>query len=265
MYATTTTRPDLAYAVGVLARFSHDPAERHWAGVKRVFRYLKGTLDLVLTLGGDLTQLEGFAGSQFKSGVLVGYTDSDWGGDPATLKSTSGYAARLGTKGIVSWRSTRQPTCTQSTAEAEYVACAHAASQLEWMRGLLAEIGFESLSEEPSLMSCQVVDKSHSAYFDVVPPRFKTILFCDNWASIANVGDGHIKTSHKSIGVKYHGIRDRVARGEIGLRYCETGQMVADGFTKALSGDSHRKFFGFDWDVRAGGACLLSLFRFHAL
>ena len=113
MYATTTTRPDLAYAVGVLARFSHHPAEGHWAGVKRVLRYLKGTLALVLTLGGDLTQLEGFAGSQFKSGVFVGYTDSDWGGDPATLKSTSGYAARLGTKGIVSWRSTRQPTCAQ--------------------------------------------------------------------------------------------------------------------------------------------------------
>jgi len=69
-------------------------------------------------------------------------------------------------------------------------------------------------------MSCQVVDKAHSAYFDVVPPKFETILFCDNRACIANIGDGHIKTSHKSIGVKYHGIRDRVARGEIGLRYC---------------------------------------------
>ena len=76
----------------------------------------------------------------------------------------------------------------------------------------------------------------------MVPPRFKTIFFYDNRACIANIGDGHIKTSHKSIGVKYHGIRDRVARGEIGLRYCDTGQMVADGFYKALSGDSHRKF-----------------------
>ena len=42
--------------------------------------------------------------------------------------------------------------------------------------------------------------------------------------------------------MKYYGIRDRVAHGEIGLPYCETGQMVADGFTKALSGDGHRKF-----------------------
>jgi len=242
IYATTTTRPDLAYAVGVLARFSHDPAERHWAGVKRVFHYLKGPLDLVLTLGEDLTQLEGYTGSQFKSGFLVGYSDSDWGGDPATLQSTSGYAARLGTKGIICWRSTRQPTCAQSTAEAEYIACAHAVSQLEWMRGLLAEIGFESLSGEPSSMTCQVVNKFHSAYFDVVPPKFKTILFCDNQACIANIGDGNIKTSHKSIGVKYYGIRDRVACGEIGLHYCNTGRMVADGFTKALSGDGHRKF-----------------------
>jgi len=96
-----------------------------------VFHYLKGTLDLVLTLGGDLTELEGYTGSQFKSGCLVGYSDSHWGGDPATLKSTSRDAAHLGTKGIISWRSTWQPTCAQSTAEAEYLACAHAVSQLE--------------------------------------------------------------------------------------------------------------------------------------
>jgi len=122
MYATTTTRLDLAYTVGVLARFSHDPQERHWAGGKRVFRYLRGTLNLGLTFGGDLTQLEGFTGAQFRAGKLVGYADSDSGGDPVTLKSTSGYAARLGTKRIVSWWSTCQPTCSQSTAEAEYVA-----------------------------------------------------------------------------------------------------------------------------------------------
>jgi len=177
MYATTTTRCDMAYAVGVLARFSHDPAKRHWAGVKRVFRYLKGTLDWILTLGGDLSQLEGYTGTQYRSGVLVGYTDSDWGGDSACLKSTSGYAARLRTKGIVSWRSTRQPTCAQSTAEAEYIACAHAASQLEWIRGLLGEIEFESLSGEPSFMACQVVDKSHAAYFNVARQSLRQFCF----------------------------------------------------------------------------------------
>jgi len=82
MYATTTTQPDLAYTVGVLGRFSHDPSERHWAAVKRVFRYVRGTLDLGLTFGGDLTQLEGFNGAQFRAGELVGYADSDWGRDP---------------------------------------------------------------------------------------------------------------------------------------------------------------------------------------
>ena len=102
MYATTTTRPDLTYRVSVLTRFSHDPAEKHWAGVKRVFRYLKGTLDFGLTFWGDLTQLEGFTGSQFNGGLLIRYADSDWDEDPATLKLTRGYAARLGTRGIVS-------------------------------------------------------------------------------------------------------------------------------------------------------------------
>jgi len=90
------------------------------------------------------------------------------------------------------------------------------------MCGLLSEIGFEHLIGESHLHPSQVVDKSHSTYFDVAPPKFTTILHCDNQACIANIGDGHIKTSHKSIGLKYHGIWDRVAGGEVGLRYCET-------------------------------------------
>jgi len=121
------------------------------------------------------------------------------------------------------------------------------------MHSLLTEIGFEHLIGESRLHPSQVVDKTHSAYFDVTPPKFTTILYCDNQACIANIGDGHIKTSHKSIGVKYHGIRDRVARGEVGLRYCQTSQMVADGFTKALAEDGHRRFLELIGMVRQGG------------
>ena len=43
MYLATTTRPDIAYAVGVLARFNSNPGIVHWKAVKHLFRYLKGT------------------------------------------------------------------------------------------------------------------------------------------------------------------------------------------------------------------------------
>ena len=93
------------------------------------------------------------------------------GSDTETLKSTSGYRSHQCTKGILSGKSTQQPTCAQSKVKAEDIACAHVVSQLEWMQGLLAEIGFKSLGGESSFMCCQMVDKSHSAYFDVLPPK----------------------------------------------------------------------------------------------
>ncbi len=50
LYLSQCTRPDIALAVGILARFSNDPAQRHWVAVKRIFKYLAGTRDLALTL-----------------------------------------------------------------------------------------------------------------------------------------------------------------------------------------------------------------------
>ena len=46
MYLATCTRPDIAYAVGTLARFSSKPNQSHWTAIKRVLRYLKGTSNL---------------------------------------------------------------------------------------------------------------------------------------------------------------------------------------------------------------------------
>ncbi|PWW75168.1 hypothetical protein C7212DRAFT_85355, partial [Tuber magnatum] len=62
-------------------------------------------------------------------------------GDGRSLKSTSGYVSRLGSPGIISWWSIWQPTCMQSMAQVEYLACAHAVMQLEWVRGPLLQIG----------------------------------------------------------------------------------------------------------------------------
>ena len=87
MYAMLGTRPDLAYAVSVVSRYASNPTNTHWKAVKRIFRYIKGTLDLRLTFSGALSPLSG-------------YIDADWGGDPDIRRSTSGYVFNVGSGAI---------------------------------------------------------------------------------------------------------------------------------------------------------------------
>jgi hypothetical protein len=87
MYAMLGTRPDIAYAVSSVSRYAANPTKAHMAAVKRIFSYLRGTIDLQLTFRGELTD-------------LVGYSDSDWGGDPATYRSTAGFVFNIGSGAI---------------------------------------------------------------------------------------------------------------------------------------------------------------------
>ena len=116
LYLSVGTRPDMAYAVSNVAKFSSHPTNKHWVAVKRIMRYLKGTSDL-----GLLYTKEG-------SSKCVGYSDSDWGGDLDDRKSTSGYLFLIG-GGSVSWRSKKQSSVALSTAEAEYMALASAGQE----------------------------------------------------------------------------------------------------------------------------------------
>ena len=96
MYLSVCTRPDLAYAVGILARFSSKPNRSHWTAAKRVLRYLKGTAN------------HGIAFTKSESGECLGYSDADWAGDQEDRKSTSGYLFQMA-GGPVSWKSRKQP------------------------------------------------------------------------------------------------------------------------------------------------------------
>ncbi len=113
MYTMTQTRPDIAYAVSTLSQFAHNPNDTHWKALKRVFRYVRGTLDVVVEYKSS-EQLE-----------LLGYSDSDWGGDVETRKSTSGYVFKMANS-AVSWSSKRQKTVALSSCEAEYMALTEA-------------------------------------------------------------------------------------------------------------------------------------------
>ena len=127
LYLATKTRPDIAYAVLSVARFTANPTEGHWKAVKHIFRYLVGTMDY------------GVVYSHTGKVDCSGHSDADWGGDLDDRKSTSGYVFKIA-GGPVSWQSCKQSCVALSTAEAEYIALASAAQEAIWLSRLLAEI-----------------------------------------------------------------------------------------------------------------------------
>jgi hypothetical protein len=91
MYAMVSTRPDISHAVGVVSRFMENPGKEHWATVKWVLRYLRGTSDYCITYNNGRE-------------LVCGYVDSDFAGDLDKRRSTSGYVFTLA-GGAISWMS----------------------------------------------------------------------------------------------------------------------------------------------------------------
>jgi hypothetical protein len=140
MYLATSTRYDISYAVGVLARFSANPGVQHWKAAKHLLRYLKGTIDFRLEYGPDPSSTE----------LLTTFSDADFGGNKDTGKSTGGYMVRFGT-GAVSWQSKLQPFVVLSTTEAEFISAVEAGKEIMWMRNILSELG-ESITGPSTLL-----------------------------------------------------------------------------------------------------------------
>ena len=126
LYLSTTSRPDIAFAEGVLSRDMACPEENHMRAAKGVLRYLRGASRL------------GVAYGTYKP--LQGYVDADWAGDVDARRSTTGFIFTLN-GGPVSWASKRQSTVATSTAEAEYVAAAMATKKALWLRKLSSAVG----------------------------------------------------------------------------------------------------------------------------
>lgn len=127
MYAMVATRPDIAYAVGVVSRYMSNPGKAHWEAVKCILRYLKGTQSMCICYGK----------SDFK---LQGYCDADMAGDVDTRKSTSGYVFAIA-GGAVSWCSRLQKIVALSTTEAEYISATEASKEAIWLGRLAKELG----------------------------------------------------------------------------------------------------------------------------
>jgi len=126
IYAMLGTRPDIAQSCSEVSRYMSNPGQTHWIAVKRILRYLKGTIDNGLV----------FSGSNV---TLSGYTDSDWGRSIDDRRSTSGYIFMSGNCAI-SWKSKKQTTVALSTMEAEYMAMSDAVKEVLWLNKLQKEI-----------------------------------------------------------------------------------------------------------------------------
>jgi hypothetical protein len=152
MYGIAATRPDIAYAIGVLSRYSHDPSNEQMVALKRVFRYLNGTKDWCLRSGGAL-------GSRALGGEGEGafgyYVDSDCARCPDDYHSTSGLVITFG--GAVDWRSRKQTSTAQSTTNAEYYAFGVGRMRLTEISHVLNELGIpmipHAFSDSQSLIA----------------------------------------------------------------------------------------------------------------
>ena len=139
LFLAMVARPDIAFAASVLARFNFNPGPIHWIAVKHLFRYLQGTVDLMLC----------YEPQYDMDDLIDAFCDSDLGGNRDNGKSTTGYMIKIGSA-VVSWCSKLQPVVTLSSTEAEFVAANAAGKEICAMRSLLSEMGYQVSS--PSTM-----------------------------------------------------------------------------------------------------------------
>ena len=119
-YIALAARPDISFALRRLAQFLENPGHTHLEAARCILRYLQGTKNWTLNLGGDLT------------GVEIAMTE----------KSIGAYVFRIG-DGAISWKTKKQTSVALSSVEAEYMAMCQAAKEAVWLTGLLKDFSTE--------------------------------------------------------------------------------------------------------------------------
>ncbi|KAK6149771.1 hypothetical protein DH2020_017296 [Rehmannia glutinosa] len=189
---------NILHAVCLSACFQSNPKESHMSIVKRIFRYLKDTIQYGLFYPKN----EKFS--------LQGYSDSDYAGNIDDRKSTSGSCQFLGDF-LVSWFSKKQNCVSLSTAEVEYIFAVFCCIQLLWIKQTLA---------------------NYKCSFENVP------IFCDNMSAIniAQNPAHHNRTKH--IEIRHHFLRDCVSKRKTEIYFVPSQDQLTDIFTKPLSAKS---------------------------
>ncbi|GJS21392.1 retrovirus-related pol polyprotein from transposon TNT 1-94 [Tanacetum coccineum] len=189
-----TSRPDQTFVVCMCARYQAKPTKKHLHAVKRIFKYLRGTVNRGLWYPKD------------SSIALTAYADADHAGCQDTRRSTSGSMQLLGDR-LVSWSSKRQKSAAISSTEAEYIAMSGCCAQILWMRSQLTDYGLG---------------------FNKIP------MYCDNKSAIALCCNNVQHSRSKHIDIRFHFIKEQVENGVVELYFVNTEYQLADIFTKAL-------------------------------
>ncbi|KAG7547174.1 Zinc finger CCHC-type [Arabidopsis suecica] len=124
----TASRPDLCYSVGLCARYQACPRVSHLNAVKRIIKYVKGTVEY------------GLFYTKHTNHNLAGFCDADWSGCLDGRRSTSGGCFFLGNN-LIAWHSKKQNCVSISSTQAEYIAMGSCCTQLLWMKQMLADYG----------------------------------------------------------------------------------------------------------------------------
>jgi len=219
LWLSLGSRPDIAFAVSQVAKFSSNPGITHWNAVLRIFRYLKATTTLGLTFSCNTGRVPTHVTSAISPSVSTSaleflrdiipeaYSDADYARDPDTRRSVTGFIFFLAGAPI-SWQSRHQPSVALSTMESEFMAACAAAQEAVWLRQLLLEF------------TCKIFRP--------------IIIFEDNQACIdyTKNSTNHPRTKH--IDTKYHFIRDLVEQEIITLVPVKSADNIADILTKPL-------------------------------
>ncbi|GKC06796.1 hypothetical protein Tco_0998406 [Tanacetum coccineum] len=190
----TANRPDLTFVVSMCAQYQAKPAENHLHDVKRIFKYLRGTVNRGLWYPKD-----SFI-------ALTAYADADHTGCQDTRRSTFGSIKLLG-EILVSWSSKRQKSVAISSTEAEYIALFGCCAQFLWMRSQLTNYGLG---------------------FNKIP------MYCDIKSAIALCCNNVQHSRSKHIDIRFHFIKEQVENGVVELYFINTEYQLADIFTKSL-------------------------------
>jgi hypothetical protein len=201
----TITRPDIFFAVQQVSQFMQSSRHLHLVVVRRIIRYLLGSFSRGLF----------YPASSFIR--LVAFSDADWASCPDTRRSVTCWCMFLGDS-LISWKSKKQDRVSKSSTESEYRAMSAASSEVVWLRGLLAEIGF--------------------------PQTTPTLLHADNTSviQIATNPVFHERTKH--IEVDCHSIQEAMDTHIICLPHISTDLQIADVFTKLMTRQRHQFLVG---------------------
>ena len=197
MYLMSCTRPDVAYAVSKLSRYTSNPNGDHWKGIVRVLRYLRYTRDY------------GLHYIRYPA-VLEGYSDANWISDVKNSKSTSGYVFALAGAAI-SWKSSKQTVIARSTMESEFIALDKCGEEAEWLRNFL-----EDIPRWPK-------------------PVTAISIHCDSQSAISRAQNVMYNGKSRHIRRRHNTIRQLISTGVISVDYVKSKDNIADPLTKGLN------------------------------